>query len=253
MSPKVAFLMANYGHDPTETAIPYTEFKKAGFEIDFVTEKGNMPECDAKMLTGMTQKLLGATKDAVDQYNAMKEDMKTIKAKAWTDEGFTLEPYDLVFLPGGHEKGVVQVINSPVTHRLMVDYFPKTRKPSKKNVSAICHGVMVLSESSLPNGKSVLHDATTTALPGFMEQGIFWATRAFLGDYYKTYGAGSDSVQTSVEKRLDDPSKQYFNSLGSSPFIREDETYNYISGRFPPDAALLAEKTITLVQKSVGS
>ena len=57
---------------------------------------------------------------------------------------------------------------------------------------------MVLSESSLPDGKSVLHDATTTALPGIMEQGIFWATRAFLGDYYKTYGAGSDSVQTSV-------------------------------------------------------
>lgn len=77
MAPKVAFLMANYGHDPTgealrfiqnrilfvltlilETAVPYAEFRKAGFEIDFVTEKGNMPECDSKMLTGMTQKLL---------------------------------------------------------------------------------------------------------------------------------------------------------------------------------------------------
>lgn len=41
-----------------ETAVPYDEFKKAGFKIDFVTEKGNMPECDAKMLKGMTQKLL---------------------------------------------------------------------------------------------------------------------------------------------------------------------------------------------------
>ena len=30
--------------------MPYAEFKKAGFEIDFVTEKGNMPECDRKML-----------------------------------------------------------------------------------------------------------------------------------------------------------------------------------------------------------
>ena len=140
----------------------------------------------------------GATKEAVDLYNAMKDDMKNMKALAWTDEGFSLEPYDLVFLPGGHEKGVVQVINSPVTHRLIADYFPKTRKPSKKSVAAICHGVMVLSESSLPDGKSVIHDATTTALPGLMEQSIFWSTRAFLGDYYKTYGAGSDSVQTSV-------------------------------------------------------
>lgn len=38
--------------------MPYAEFKKAGFEIDFVTEKGNMPVCDSKMLEGMTQKLL---------------------------------------------------------------------------------------------------------------------------------------------------------------------------------------------------
>lgn len=47
-----------YSQGCSETAVPYTEFKEAGFEIDFVTEAGNMPECDAKMLTGMTQKLL---------------------------------------------------------------------------------------------------------------------------------------------------------------------------------------------------
>ena len=55
---RVAFVMANYGHDPTETAIPYHEFKKAGYAVDFVTEMGNMPECDKKMLQGWTQKLL---------------------------------------------------------------------------------------------------------------------------------------------------------------------------------------------------
>lgn len=165
----------------------------------------------------------------------MKEDMKSMKITSWSDDGFSFDTYDLVFLPGGHEKGVIQVINSPIVHKLLADYFPKTRKPSKKSVAAIGHGVMVLSETSLPNGKSVLHDVTTTALPGTMEQGIFWATRAFLGDYYKTYGAGSDSVETSVStrdafkmenqltssvqvrKRLDDPSKQYYNSLASSP------------------------------------
>ena len=208
-------------------------------------------------------------------------------ALAWTDDEFTLSPYDLVFLPGGHEKSVVQVINSPITHKLIADYFPQTRKPSKKNVAAICHGVMVLSESSLPDGKSVLHDATTTALPGFMEQSIFWGTRLFLGDYYKTYGAGSESVQTSVslfmyskarccltrpihkggetvsrpqEAVLQQPlvhsvsMRRATFRLGFAnlcSFIREDENYNYISGRFPPDAKLLAEKTIALVNSTV--
>lgn len=33
-------------------------------------------------------------------------------------------------------------------------------------------------------------------------------------------------------------------------FIREDKTYNYISGLFPPDAALLAEKIIVLVRRA---
>lgn len=41
-----------------ETAIPYAAFKKAGFEINFATENGTVPECDKKMLTGITQKLL---------------------------------------------------------------------------------------------------------------------------------------------------------------------------------------------------
>lgn len=147
----------------------------------------------------------------------MKNDITGIEIFSWTNPQFTLEPYDLVFLPGGHQKGVRQVTDSSIIHQHLVQYFPATLKPSTKTVAAVCHGVLVLVESTLPDGKSVIHDATTTALPGMMEQGICWATRPFLGDYYKTYGAGSDSVQTAVSKRLDDPEKQYFNSLGSAP------------------------------------
>ena len=55
MKPRYLILCSYAG---PETVVPFNEFKKAGFAIDFVTEKGNMPECDSKMLTGMTQKLL---------------------------------------------------------------------------------------------------------------------------------------------------------------------------------------------------
>lgn len=41
-----------------ETAVPYTAFKKAGFEVQFATEDGKKPQCDKKMLEGLTQKLL---------------------------------------------------------------------------------------------------------------------------------------------------------------------------------------------------
>lgn len=36
--------------------------------------------------------------------------------------------------------------------------------------------------------------------------------------------------------------------VDESRFIRRDEKYNYISGRFPPDAQLLARDTIEMVR-----
>jgi len=58
--------------------------------------------------------------------------------------------------------------------------------------------VLGLSEAKGPDGRSVLFDASMTALLGAMEQGFFWVTRAVPGDYYRTYGAGSESVEAAV-------------------------------------------------------
>ena len=57
---------------------------------------------------------------------------------------------------------------------------------------------MALSEAVGEAGKSILHECVTTALPARFEQVAFWGTRLVLGDYYKTYGAGSDDVEVSV-------------------------------------------------------
>jgi putative intracellular protease/amidase len=89
-------------------------------------------------------------------------------------------------------------MDSPVIRKHLASYFPATRKPSKKSVAAVCHGVQVLSQTDGADGKSVIHECVTTALPTRFEQVAFWGTRAFLGDYYKTYGAGSDNVEESV-------------------------------------------------------
>ncbi|ATY67384.1 ThiJ/PfpI family protein [Cordyceps militaris] len=157
--------------------------------------------------------------------------------------------YDLVFLPGGHDKGVRQVIDADAVHALLATYFPQTKKPSKKAVGAVCHGVMVLSETKSSDGTSVLHGVTTTALPTRFEQLAFWGTRLFLGDYYKTYGAGSDNVEESVTKVLEKP-QDFKNSLAPAPFVVEDDKYNYISARFPGDVDLLGEKLVALVKSN---
>ncbi|RDW84799.1 class I glutamine amidotransferase-like protein [Coleophoma cylindrospora] len=250
MVAKVLIAMADYGHDPTESAVPYLAFKTAGFEVHFATENGNAPACDRMMLTGITQKLLGATQRAIDAYNQMAVAQEFQHPLSWSSPEFSLDSYNLVFFPGGHEKGVRQVIDSPIMHQHLVKYFPLTAKPSEKAVAAVCHGVMVLSETKLPNGKSIIHECATTALPARFEQLAFWGTRAFLGDYYKTYGVGSDDVEVSVRKCLDDPDKQYKNSLGLSAFVVQDEKYNYISARYPGDVERLAEETVALVKMS---
>ncbi|KAI1400999.1 class I glutamine amidotransferase-like protein [Hypoxylon fuscum] len=250
---KVLIMMADYGHDPTgalplyQTAVPYTAFKAAGYDVKFATENGKQPRCDKKLLEGFTQKLLGATKEVVAKYKKMAVSDEMRHPLSWSAPGFTLDPFDLVVFPGGHEKGVRQIIDSPVVHQLVVEYFPQTKKPSSKVVGAICHGVMVLSESKDVHGRSVIRECSTTALPAKFEQAAYWGTRAVLGDYYKTYGHGSENVEESIKKNLINPA-QFKASLNPGAFTVEDEHYNYISARYPADAELFAEEIIKLFE-----
>ncbi len=243
-----------------EAAIPYKIFTEAGFDVHFATEHGKSPRCDSKMLYGLTGALLGANAEAKKAYHDMIASASNVagtinKPHAWTSPDFSLKEYDLVFLPGGHDKGVRQIIDSKEMHNLLADYFESTRRSKtstilnvpKRSVGAICHGVQVLAftPSNTSTGKSVIHECKTTALPAFMEESIFWLTRLFLGDYYKTYGYGSKSVQGYVCDGLDNP-----NQFVNSPLV-EDETFNYVTGRFPPDAWGLAKKAVEMVREGM--
>jgi putative intracellular protease/amidase len=140
-----------------------------------------------------------------------------LKPLSWTSPDFSLTPYDLVFLVGGHDKAVRQIYDSPIIAKHLATYFPSTAKPSTKSVAAVCHGVLALAVAKLPDGKSVIHECKTATLPARFEQVAYWGTRLFLGDYYKTYGAGTEDVEVTVRKALDDPETQFKSSLGTGP------------------------------------
>lgn len=269
-SPTVIMPLSDYGHDPTEVAIPYATFAAAHFKVHFATESGASPRCDERMLSGTTGAMLGANAAAKKAYADMlastSEEPGSIKKPlSWKDESFKLDDYDLVFLPGGHDKGVRQLIDSETIHKHLTWYFPKTKKDAGENkiLAAICHGVQVLaftpdplSPNAIPTDKhfkSIIHDCKTTALPSFMESSIYQITRPFLGDYYKTYGAGTPDVEEYVKSGLDDPEKQFV--VGPkwwgtvTPMVVEDEAYRYVSGRFPPDAQKLADRAVEMVRE----
>ncbi|GKT82732.1 GAT 1 family protein [Colletotrichum tofieldiae] len=117
---------------------------------------------------------------------------------SWTSPGFTLDDFDVVHVPGGHDKEVRQLLDSAAAQKLLADYFPKTKKPGRKVISAICHGPLLLCNTKGEDGNSILYHCTTTALPAFFEASAYHGTKLFLGDYFKTYGAGSENVETSV-------------------------------------------------------
>jgi putative intracellular protease/amidase len=189
--------------------------------VDFATENGKVPACDRKLLEGMTQKLLGANQAAISQYRQMEKSIEWQHPLAWTKPGFvdSAQAYDAMYFTGGHEKGVRQILDSPIVHEVIAKYFPQTRRSDggRKVVSALCHGVQTVSKAHGADGRSVLYEVETTALPTRFEQFAFWSTRAMLGDYYKTYGVGSDNVEEAVRKTLKDDKKQYKNSLSMSP------------------------------------
>lgn len=58
MAFKAVILMADYGGDPTEVAVPFTVWQDAGVDVSFATETGMIPGCDRRMCEGLTQKLL---------------------------------------------------------------------------------------------------------------------------------------------------------------------------------------------------
>ncbi|KZL72076.1 hypothetical protein CI238_00856 [Colletotrichum incanum] len=244
---KVLIIMADYGHDPTEVAVPYQAFKDAGFDVNFATETGKTPRCDSRLLEGISQKLLGAAASVLKIYDAMAKSPEMRNPLSWTSPGFTLDDFDVVHVPGGHDKEVRQLLDSAAAQKLLADYFPKTKKPGRKVVSAICHGPLLLCNTKGEDGNSILYHCTTTALPAFFEASAYHGTKLFLGDYFKTYGAGSENVETSMRKAVKDPSQFKSSWMPNQPFVVEDTEYNYISARFPPDAAKMAEMTVNLV------
>lgn len=151
----------------------------------------------------------------------MSKDPAFTTPLSWSTPALASEisSYSLVFLPGGHDAGVRQLLDSAAVHGLLAQYFPLTAKPSKKAVGAVCHGVLALGNATWASGeckgKSLLYEVKSTALPAGFENVAFWGTRLWLGDYYKTYGAGSENVEESVKKT----GAEWKGSLMMSPYV----------------------------------
>jgi len=247
---KILVPLPSYGFDPTEAAIPWKILTENNIEIIFATPKGLPAIGDEIMLTGkklgIFKSLLKARDDAVAAYHLMinsnefKYPIKYSEVQA-TD-------YDGIFLPGGHDKGVKEYLESEILQNVIPSFFQ-----DKKKIGAICHGVVLLARSkNKKTNKSVIFDYKTTALLKSQELLAYNLTKLRLKDYYLTYPGMP--VEVEVKSVL----KSQSNFIhGNLPIFRDTENNykpgfvvkdrNYVSARWPGDIYKFSNEYLKLI------
>lgn len=250
-SKKILIPLPSYGFDPSEAAIPWKLLARKGYTIFFATPDGKKAEADRLMLSGerlgIWKSVLKAREDAVKAYREMEQTMDFCKPLRYSE--LNEKNFDALLLPGGHDKGVKEYLESAVLQQLVVDFF-KANKP----VAAICHGVVLAARSIDPyTQKSILFNYKTTALLASQEMTAYTMTRLWLKDYYLTYPG--ITVEAEVSAALADKA----NFLkGPTPLFRDDMSHlnrgfavrdrNYLSARWPGDAYNFALEFIEMLK-----
>jgi protease I len=186
---------------------------------------------------GLVAGILRADARGRAAHDALVQDAEFRQPLAYAD--LNARDFDGLLLPGGHAQGVKPYLESTTLQAVVRDMFALDRP-----VAAVCHGVIVAARAHKSDGRSVLYGRRTTALTAQMELSAWWLTRAWLGDYYRTYpetvqsevtralARPSDFVQGPTSLRRDNPERL---DLG---FVVQDG--NYLSARWPGDVHRLA-------------
>ncbi len=228
---KILIPIPDKDFDTTEVALAWEIFKKNHFQVVFATEHGKVAETDPLLLTGVIFGQLGAKKNAIAAYHEMQKSGEFLNPITY----FHVKPheFDLLYLPGGHAKGMRQYLESKILQDKIVEFFKLN-----KLIGSVCHGSLVMARSlDSATGKSIVYDYTISGLPKSLEMLAYGLTSWKLGDYYKTY---PEYLQDEVESLLK-TKKQFKTGLSSFiPFIVEDR--NLTCGRWPNDVEKLANR-----------
>ncbi len=237
-SKKILCPLPAYGFDPSEASIPWKMLTESGIELVFITPNGKKSAADNWILKGhhlgIWKAFLRAGKDAVEAYSQMNKSPAFCRPLNYTN--VDAKDFDGILLPGGHDKGIKEYLDSEILQDLVVDFFA-----AKKPVGAVCHGVVLVARSIDPaTGKSVLDHYKTTSLLKSQELLAYQLTRLWLHDYYLTYP--DITVEEEVKSVLSN--KQNF-LRGPLPLLRDNLKHldrgfvvvdrNYLSARWPGD------------------
>jgi putative intracellular protease/amidase len=247
---KIIIPIPTYGFDPSEVAIPWKLFSENNIEVVFATPNGEKGSADKIMLygdgLGIWKPLLKAREDAIEAYFEMEKSVAFCQPLKYED--IKEVNFDAIFLPGGHDKGVKEYLESKILQHLVVAFF-NVNKP----VGAICHGVVLLARSiDNKTKKSVLHNYKTTSLLKSQELLAYNLTKINLKKYYLTYPGLT--VEEEVKSVLSD-NKNFIK--GNTPLLRDKQNNlkrgfivkdkNYLSARWPGDVYRFSNEFVKMI------
>jgi len=249
---KILIPLPSYGFDPTEVAIPWKLLSEKKYQCTFITPDGTKAVPDRLMLygekLGIWKALLRTRKDAVVACEEMEQ--TTDFSTPLKYDAVKADDFDALLLPGGHDKGVREYLESEILKNHVVNFFDRG-----KPVAAICHGVVLAARSINPGtGLSVINDYKTTSLLRSQEMLAYKMTRLWLKDYYLTYPGLT--VEDEVTAALV-TAENYLS--GPNPLLRDDPGHldrgftvrdrNYLSARWPGDAYKFSLDFIAMIEE----
>jgi len=122
---RVLIPLPSYGFDPTEAAVPWYYMNLAGHQITFSTPDGKRGYADERMVTGKDLSFLKSsllsTEEAIKIYHELEKDINFLSPIPYD----AIKPinYDAIFLPGGHDKGMREYLDSKIVQSTIVSFF----------------------------------------------------------------------------------------------------------------------------------
>lgn len=250
---RVLIPLPSYGFDPSEAAIPWKLMSENNIEIVFITPDGRKAAADKLMITGerlgIWKSVLRARQDAINAYIDMEKSESFNNPLKYNDA--SENDFDAILLPGGHDKGAKEYLESYILQQLIVAFFR-----AKKPVAAVCHGVLLAARSiDSETGKSVIHSYKTTSLLKSQELLAYNLTRLWLKDYYLTYPeiTTEDEVRSVLSdqnqfKKGPKPIQKDSRKKLKRGFVVRDR--NYLSARWPGDIYNFSLEFINMIHEN---
>lgn len=237
LTPTILMPLPDRDFDPSESALPWEVCTSRGWRVDFSTEGGAIAQADPYLLKGPLPGLLSAGAKAQAAYRQMTQDPSYQHPIPYPE----IDPdrYQAILLPGGHDPGMRQYLESPVLRGKVLQFWQQS-----KLIGAICHGMLVLARTIDPQtGRSVLYGHKVTALPGSLDRTGYLLDSWLLKRGYIMY---SCCVAEEVRLCLERPEDFSNGRSIFVPYVVSDR--NLITSRWYLDAQLFSERFADALQ-----